>query len=366
MKFDSGRFGTQGLSNEDRQYAGSRFSEVREALFRNAYYLDWGEPGEPPLPSFEVTLWRVLAGLFNKWRRWHFLDAAARALDAQSDMRWGDDNLGWRRLLHPNGVCLFGKWIIDQPTEYSGYFQDGSRGLIVGRYSTCCTECRRGQYRSLSLVGKIYPTEDPDHTQALRTANFITQEDLGGALTEFINDAVLRNAPDTTPWRRGWGTLILLLTGLAFKLVDREPTIRQLYPIAELGKPESTPTCSPRFMQLTVRDGQTRVRDGRTSASTEQLDFRDEILSQFHRPREQSTDQARVLVFDIEVTDVCVTSGLLKQRRSFPSGWKKIGRIEFTEAVASYNGDFVVHFHHPPWRKNPDDASTTVRKRSTI
>jgi hypothetical protein len=32
------------------------------------------------------------------------------------------------------------------------------------------------------------------------------------------------------------------------------------------------------------------------------------------------------------------------------TNWNEIGEIEFAEAVASYNGDFVIHFHHPVWR----------------
>jgi len=80
--------------------------------------------------------------------------------------------------------------------------------------------------------GKLFPTTDENHSQPLRTANFITQEDLGGSNTPYINDVVCRNAPDVTPWRRGLGTPILLLTGLLFKLADREPAIRQLYPMS--------------------------------------------------------------------------------------------------------------------------------------
>jgi hypothetical protein len=82
--------------------------------------------------------------------------------------------------LHPNGVCLTGRWEITEETRYSGYFTRGSKGLVIGRYSTCCTETRRGHTRSLSLVGKVYPTVDPDHLDPLRPASFITQQDLGG------------------------------------------------------------------------------------------------------------------------------------------------------------------------------------------
>src|SRR5262249_12124210 len=54
------------------------------------------------------------------------------------------DRKGFRRLVQPNGICLTGLWQITEDIGYSGYFRNGSRALIVGRYSTCCRETRRG------------------------------------------------------------------------------------------------------------------------------------------------------------------------------------------------------------------------------
>ena len=55
------------------------------------------------------------------------------------------------------------------------------------------------------------------------------------------------------------------------------------------------------------------------------------------------------------------THGLpIRERRDF-TGWRPIGTITFDEAVASYNGDHVIHFNHPPWRDDRNDPST-VRK----
>src|SRR5207253_8204529 len=140
--------------------------------------------------------------------------------------------------------------------EYSGYFRKGSKALAVGRYSTCCTETRRGHTRSLALVGKLFPTTDENHDQPLRTASFFTQQDIAGERTGHINDAELRNAPDVHAWRRGGGVPILILTGIVFQRVDREPAQRQLYQIAELGKPDGEPTRSPKYMRLLVAPDQ--------------------------------------------------------------------------------------------------------------
>ncbi len=234
-------FGVEQVTNEDRAYKGSRFSEVRKALFEHPYQKIWGGAGEPPLPTYEVTLLSVLRGILPFGKNYLFLRATQRAVDSKADLRWGPDRKGFRRLLHPNGICLTGLWQITEETEYTGYFRKGSQALAVGRYSTCCTETRRGHARSLSLVGKLFPTTDKNHQEPLRTANFITQQDIGGDYTDYINDAETRNAPNTTIWRRGTGAPVLLITGAVFLRADKEPTIRQLYQIAELGEPENAP-----------------------------------------------------------------------------------------------------------------------------
>jgi hypothetical protein len=343
---------TQGqqLTDEDRGYTGSRFSEVVAALFANPYQRVWGGGGEPPLPVYEVTLKSVFGGLISRSRQFH--TDSERILDSAADLRWGHDGKGFRRLVHPNGVCLTGRWLITEPTEYSGYFRQGSTALVVGRYSTCCTETRRGQTRSLSLVGKLFPTADPNHLTPLRTAGFITQDDIGGSDTEFINEVELRNAPDTTATRRGAAIAVLVKIGLTFRQVDQQPSIRQLYPIAELGKPADEPTRTPQFMRLLVARGQPRV------PGTE-LDFRDEVMAQIFDRGDPFPK--RTLRFDIEVTDDGETAGTaINERRTFRN-WRRIGSLVFDNAVVSYNGDFVIHFQHPTWRQDRDDPKTATR-----
>lgn len=354
MNLDSRAFGAQGLTTQDVTYTGSNFPEVHSAIFANAYYLRWGSGYEPPLPVYAVTLRRTLVGLLRKGKRWLFQQASDRTVDSHADLRWGVDRRGFRRLLHPNGVCLVGEWQIDAAagSKYTGHFEAGKKALVVARYSTCCTETRRGRYRSLSMVGKLYPTTDRSDRTLYRPANFITQEDFGGSKSLDISRVELRNAPDTTPWRRGWGVFVLLLTGIVLSRTDRQPTIRQLYEIAELGKPAGVKTSAPEFMRLIAEPPKNDI-------SGADLDFRDEILWRIYdkgNPR-----PARRLTFSIEVSDTGYTRGLLVQRREI-SNWKKIGQIVFDEAVASYNGDFVLHFHHPAWRDDRNDPSTQRRR----
>jgi hypothetical protein len=202
------------------------------------------------------------------------------------------------------------------------------------------------------MVGKLFPTTDPDDPTPWRTANFMTQADIGGIETEFINDVELRNAPDTTVSRRGAGAPTLLQTGVTFKKVDQQPTIRQLYPIAELGKPAAEPTRTPAFMRLLVSPDQPRI-DG------DALDFRDEIMAQIF-DRGDPTPR-RTLTFNIEVTDDGETTGPpFEERRTFRN-WRRVGTLTFANAVVSYNGDFVIHFNHPTWREGRNDPATATR-----
>ena len=343
---------TAPLLDEDRAYAGSRFSEVVDAIFANPYQRVWGAAGEPPLPIYEVTFSSVVGGLASFGIPRQFTKDSARILDSHADLRWGADRKGFRRLVHPNGVCLVGQWRITENTPYTGYFTGGSTALVVARYSTCCTETRRGHTRSLSMVGKLFATTDKRHALPLRTASFITQEDIGGADTAYINDAELRNAPDLTISRRGAGAPILLIVGMVFNRVDQEPGMRQLYPIAELGKPPGTPTRTPTFMRLLVAPEQPRVPG-------DSLDFRDEIMAQIFDRGDPVPK--RTLTFNIEVTDQGKTSGpAIKLRRTF-EGWRRIGSLVFDNAVVSYNGDSVIHFSHPTWRTDQNDPATATR-----
>jgi len=349
---EPGYFGTEQVTQEDRTYEGSRFSEVRDAIFAGPYQEIWGAPAAQPLPTYGVTLSNVLRGIPPFRPPYLFRQAVARAVDSKADLRWGADRKGFRRLIHPNGVCLTGFWEITAKTPYSGYFREDSRALVIARYSTCCAETRRGHERSLSLVGKLFPTTDPNHSESLRTANFITQQDIGGDRTDYINDAVLLNAPNTSSWRRGLGVPILLVEAIQFGLVDKKPTIRQLYQVAELGKSPAEPTRAPEFMRLLVDANQPRIPGPA-------LDFRDEIMAQIYDRGDPAPK--RTLAFHIEVTDEGSTRGPnFFQRRSF-ANWRRVGRLTFNEAVASYNGDFVLHFTHPTWRDDRNNPATATR-----
>jgi hypothetical protein len=147
-------------------------------------------------------------------------------------------------------------------------------------------------------------------------------------------------------------TSLLIKVGTVFRRVDQQPTIRQLYQVAELGKPAGQPTRAPAFMRLRVAAEQPVIPG-------KDLDVRDEVMAQIF-DRGDPTPK-RTLTFTIEVTDDGQTSGsMLKVRRTFKN-WRRIGALVFDNAVISHNGDAVIHFSHPTWRQDRNDPATATR-----
>ena len=126
-------FGSQELTQEDQEAHGSRFRDVKAAIFANPYQPVWGAPNAPPLPYDKTTNTSVYAGSFPGLAE--FKLASIRALDSPADSRWGADGKGFRRLVRPNGVCVTGVWAITADNPYSGYFTQGSQGLVIARIS---------------------------------------------------------------------------------------------------------------------------------------------------------------------------------------------------------------------------------------
>ena len=252
------------------------------------------------------------------------------------------------------GICLTGIWKIDaapENTVYTGYFAKGSEGRIIGRYSTGGSKPWGGNYRSLALVGKIYRKADAGAQPPEAPAHFFTQEDLGATFTNSIHDAILTNSPPVSPWNRRKDVFFLIINGLTLLIADTKNSERQLYEIAELGKPQGTRTSCPRFMRLTVSKETPQFGGDRA-------DFRDEILGIIYdrgNPKPQ-----RKLIFAIEVSDKGKKHGFGIEWLT-GQHWTRIGQIIFEDAAASYNGDFVIHYHHPVWRSDRNDPSTVVR-----
>jgi len=347
-------FGSQGMTREDREYRGSRFSDVKAAIFANPYQQVWGGAGEPELPRYRVTNRSVYAGILPGGRPPRFRLASIRALDSPADLRWGDDGRGFRRLVRPHGVCVTGTWEIDGESPYSGYFANGSRGLVIARISRAVTKTLRGARNSYGMALKLYPTDDPDHTEPLETANVYLADDLGGGTARHVTAVGLTNAPQVTGFNRGTQIPVLIREAVVFLLIDKAPSKRQVYPIAELGKAATESTRAPDFLRLQAAPDQPRI---------DADDVRDEVLAHIF-DRGDPTPRRR-LVFEVSVSDRGKRSGvafLPRGQRQKIVDWQKIGRVVLDDGVASYNGDFVVHFRHPPWRTERNDPDSAMRK----
>jgi hypothetical protein len=332
------------------------YEEVYRAVFSKPYYgKSWKGPGQ--LPVYKQTLRAIIGGLFSRKTPLGLLsNAADRTVRSRADLIWGDDGNGFRRLLHPNGLCLCGRWQIDAAppgSAYTGYFARGSEGRIIARYSTGGSQPLGGHHRSLSLVGKIYPPADAENVPNA-PANFFTQQDIATTFSNSIRDGILTNSPPVTPWHRGKDIFQLFWIGIVLTVADTRNTERQLYEIAEFGKPIDDKTSCPRFMRLMVSE-QTPRSHGIG------VDFRDEILGILYDPGDPFPSGRR-LIFDIAVSDIGKKHRFAGIEWLAGQHWTRIGSITFTEAVASYNVDFVIHFHHPPWRNDRNDPHTVARR----
>ncbi|HKP93245.1 MAG TPA: hypothetical protein VJS88_05060, partial [Chthoniobacterales bacterium] len=266
--------GEEGLTLEDTR--SSSFAEIDDALFnpeRNRqYYRTWRGPGDPALPIYKQTFTSITRGIIVRfWRDFAMLSAARRTVRSRADLRWGADGKGFRRLVHGMGICLKGKWEIDPNwscATYTGYFAPGASGRVIARYSLGGNDPRNGRNRSLGLVGKLFPERDDSQGKTPR-ANFITQEDLGGAFTNSVVEVDLTNSPPVSLLKRGYGVFSFIAITLALLRADKQPAERQLYEIAELEKPDAVPTSCPRFMRL-------QLIDATPPPQPNELDFRDE------------------------------------------------------------------------------------------
>ncbi len=326
-------------------YEGSAFKALKAKIWEKPY---------SELPTYEVDKKRIHSHEFVK--------NSARTVDISQDLIESDRP----KIVHPNGICLSGVWDIAPDNEgnaYTGYFANGSKGLVLARLSTAGTNvgidenARLGkltgdQYISYGFTGKIFPTTDVEDARKYRPANFITQTDLGGQPNADISDVEMLNAPHVTVLNRGvlgGGVKILAITGRTFESVDEANTIRQVYEIAELGKPLTEKTNTPKYLKLAASPGD-RGKLGKG-------DFRKTLQEYLHSKKQIS--------FDIFVANEGYSKMFtkLKQKTVVTDAWKKLGTISFFDAVTSRACDFNLHFHHPAWRKDRNDPGTVVRHK---
>ena len=128
-------------------------------------------------------------------------------------------------------------------------------------------------------------------------------------------------------------------------MAEKQPTIRQLYQIAELRKPPAEPTRVPEFMQLTVAPGQPVIPGA-------DLDFRDEIMAHIYDPGDPNLKHKLALRY--------LNLGILLARdRVYDDADLEYGRAAGLQFQVLRNGRLV----EASWRREMPGRGTRVGKR---
>ena len=243
------------------------------------------------------------------------LENAQRTLDNKTDILEP-----FEKLAHPNGICFKGIWEIESQNIYSGYFKKGSRALLIARASTAMSNTSSGDTRAFGFAGKLFPTLNQEKQNTQPSANFFLIDDLGGTDAIHYTDVVLSNEPSVSfTFEVFKNILYALKVSQTFSLVDKNPGVRQLYEISELG--ESEKIITPKWMKIETKD----------SLKVDEKDFRNELR----------IGDGEKLVFTISVASKIVDA---------KKEWQKIGTITLDDSVVSQSCDHRLHFHHPRWR----------------
>ncbi|MFP3939394.1 MAG: hypothetical protein ACLF0P_03725 [Thermoanaerobaculia bacterium] len=282
------------VDDDIREYDGGTYREVKEAAFAGPYD---GLPYHLGIRPGTIL---------------QFLNDSARNMHDRRDIRPYYD-----KLIHANGVCFAGRWRIDRPSPYTGYFATGSEGLLVARASVAGPLIKRGHRRSFGIAGKVFPTLDPD--EKVWVGNFVTVSHLSGSRAKHITEIEMLNNPTV-----GLDPAANLINRVIFRVMDTRPGYRQLFPISTLGVPPGEPVVTPDLLMLRVAEGTPQI---------DAEDFRDELRLE-HYPDGKLVYEIHVKNFDEEA-------------------WTRLGVLELTEYAISEGSDKRLHFWIPRDLPNP-------------
>lgn len=307
----------------------SLWKVIEEQSSTNTVYIESAE-----LPKRKLTLKDLLTRPITIYQ------AAVNSLKNSGELF----NERTTKLIRPNGICLAGEWLITENTPYSGFFKQGSRGLIIARASVGFDETEVGQYRSFGLAGKVFPTTNPD--EKIQTGSFFLIDDNAGTLSKhFTRVDLLSHAKLSIShiayqlWEDLSPRFYKLLSTIkdAQKKADSHYQVRQLYPISRMNEPFPDRVVTPALMKVT---------GSRKFTEVSRLDFREElrVTNYPNWSAKGENEPSHFLEFDIYVAPV----------DSKKPTWtpKPIGHLKFTEDVVSDNCDERLRFTHPIWDKN--------------
>lgn len=294
-------------------YEGSRFAEVQDVIEDHGF-TPTSEVAKEEFAVYRSQMPQYPMNMMSVF----FSRGTALERDAQRTVNEGFDY--YDRLpkkLHPNGVCVTGEWKIHKPTNYSGYFAQGSQGLFVGRISVAMEDTTSDDARGFGIAGKVFPTMNPQ--EVVKTGNFFTVDVLMGTDQPRVLDTLTTNEPEL-----GFRLSVLALgmkIASALKTADESPMFRPLTQVASLNSPAQVK--SPHWVRLSP---------DRHLKRNNEKDFRAEILT--------ALEENGRLIYAIEVSETT-------KDREAKSGWTKIGEITLDRAVVSYGCDRRLHFGHP-------------------
>lgn len=99
---------------------------------------------------------------------------------------------------------------------------------------------------------------NPSEVLQENTANFFLIDDLGGTRAEHYTDVTMTNEPDVSINSEVIKSFLYVLKlARTFSQVDKNPGVRQVYEISELGESDKTKVVTPRWMKVEAKKGQT-------------------------------------------------------------------------------------------------------------
>lgn len=224
------------------------------------------------------------------------------------------------KLLHPNGICFTGRWQAVENSPFTGYFTGGKQGLVLVRVSTAMTNTVRGDKRGFGIVGKLYPTMNPDET--VDPAHFFTVDVLTGTdRASFLGTATTNN-----PAIGFFGPDFLDTVTKLFKALtsaDKDLLYRPVYEVSEAGMRDRTFAHGPTYIKIDT-----------FGTPNNALDFRHELNIPYYQPNG--------LVFTVSGSDHT------KDPRA--AGWTKLADMYLDRSTVSYACDRQIHFAHPKSR----------------
>lgn len=224
------------------------------------------------------------------------------------------------KLLHPNGVCILGRWQMYKDSPYTGAFAANTENLFIGRVSVAMQETTSDSDRGFGFAGKLFPTLSENEPVA--TENLFTVDVLMGTNIKRFLDTATTNEPET-----GFNLWLLKLgaqIASALSTADENPGFRPVKNVAQMGLTSGSVVNHPNWVRLSA---------AKNMKKNNQRDFRSEILQAV---QENNND----LIFYVDA------SSTTKDRNS-NTGWKRIGEIRVSQAIVSYGCDRRLHFAHP-------------------